>query len=92
MLNPYYPLMIAMLKSLMADIQLLKTTQLLCKNDIKMKEHEIFIITGPNMSGKSTYMRMFALIVYMAQIGSFVPASYAKNADLRCSLYKNWIK
>ncbi|MDY0277050.1 MAG: DNA mismatch repair protein MutS [Acholeplasma sp.] len=47
-------------------------------NDVQMKKGEIFLITGPNMSGKSTYMRMFALIVYMAQIGSFVPANYAK--------------
>ncbi|MCK9235917.1 MAG: DNA mismatch repair protein MutS [Acholeplasmataceae bacterium] len=47
------------------------------KNDVMMKEGEIFLITGPNMSGKSTYMRMFAIIVYMAQIGSFVPADEA---------------
>ncbi len=46
-------------------------------NDVVMAPHEIFLITGPNMSGKSTYMRMFALIVYMAQTGCFVPADKA---------------
>ncbi len=48
-------------------------------NDCMMSEDvHTLLITGPNMSGKSTYMRQLAIIIIMAQIGSFVPASSAK--------------
>ena len=48
-------------------------------NDVRIGEdNRLMIITGPNMSGKSTFMRQTALIVLMAQLGSFVPAKEAK--------------
>jgi len=48
-------------------------------NDITFEDGEVIrVITGPNMSGKSTYLRQAALIVFMTQIGSFVPATSAK--------------
>jgi len=49
-------------------------------NDVLMDthEHQLLVITGPNMAGKSTFMRQVALIVLMAQIGSLVPAKAAR--------------
>ena len=49
------------------------------KNKVLMDDNKNFVIlTGPNMSGKSTYMKQIALIIIMAHIGSYVPADYAK--------------
>ncbi|MGO2117554.1 MAG: DNA mismatch repair protein MutS [Fusobacterium sp.] len=49
------------------------------KNKVIMKSNKNFIIlTGPNMSGKSTYMKQIALIIIMAHIGSYIPADYGK--------------
>jgi DNA mismatch repair protein MutS len=46
--------------------------------EIYAKDSQILLITGPNMAGKSTYLRQTALIAIMAQTGSFVPASFAQ--------------
>ncbi|WP_462427373.1 DNA mismatch repair protein MutS [Fusobacterium varium] len=49
------------------------------KNNIVFDDNkEMIILTGPNMSGKSTYMKQVALIIIMAHMGSYVPANYAK--------------
>lgn len=59
--------------------RMMKTSRYV-SNDLKMDENnDILIITGPNMGGKSTYMRQTALLVIMAQIGCYVPA---KKADM----------
>ena len=61
-------------------VEALLRDSLFVPNDVILdnSENRIAIITGPNMAGKSTYMRQVALIVIMAQMGSFVPASYAE--------------
>jgi DNA mismatch repair protein MutS len=46
--------------------------------DLNADEYRLLILTGPNMSGKSTYMRQVGLLVVLAQVGAFVPAKYAR--------------
>jgi len=61
-------------------VERMLTDTLFVPNDTFMGETEqrVAIITGPNMAGKSTYMRQVALITLMAQMGSFVPAKHAR--------------
>ena len=61
-------------------VELTLKDEMFVPNDtyLDLSSNQMAIITGPNMSGKSTYMRQVALIVLMAQIGCFVPADYAK--------------
>jgi DNA mismatch repair protein MutS len=60
-------------------IELISITEKFVENDINInnKEDMLQIITGPNMAGKSTYIRQAALLVLMAQMGSFIPAKEA---------------
>ncbi len=61
-------------------VELMLDDEVFVPNDtyIDIKSNRMSVITGPNMSGKSTYMRQVALITLMAQMGSFVPAKYAR--------------
>ena len=61
-------------------VEKMLTDTLFVANDVLLDkaENQVAIITGPNMAGKSTYMRQVALIVLMAQIGSYVPARSAQ--------------
>ena len=61
-------------------VELMQKDEVFVPNDtyLDLTNNRMAVITGPNMSGKSTYMRQVALITLMAQIGCFVPADYAK--------------
>ncbi|RNC69579.1 MAG: DNA mismatch repair protein MutS [Desulfuromonadales bacterium] len=61
-------------------VEALNASERFVPNDVFLDngEHQVAIITGPNMAGKSTFMRQVALIVLMAQMGSFIPAAEAR--------------
>ncbi len=65
-------------------VERILTRDLFVPNDTYLDnaKNEIMIITGPNMAGKSTYMRQTALLTLMAQVGSFIPAREAKIAPV----------
>ena len=58
--------------------KLIPTGEFVKNNIVFDEKREMIILTGPNMSGKSTYMKQVALIIIMAHMGSYVPANYAK--------------
>ena len=66
------------IEALLGDGMFVPNDTLIGKGDSLELNKTMLIITGPNMSGKSTYMRQTAVIVLMAQMGSYVPASYAR--------------
>ena len=72
-------------------VELMQKDEVFVPNDtyLDLTSNRMAVITGPNMSGKSTYMRQVALITLMAQIGCFVPADYAKNICGRPDFHKN---
>ena len=65
-------------------VERILTRSLFVPNDTTLNHHdcEIMLITGPNMAGKSTYMRQTAILALMAQVGSFVPAREATISPL----------
>ena len=72
---------IEILQSRHPVVEKLMTNERFVPNDVVFNDNQrTIIITGPNMAGKSTYMRQIALIVLLAHIGSFVPAKSAKIA------------
>lgn len=68
---------ISLLESRHPVIEYFLKTPFISNSVVLSKKQRMLIITGPNMGGKSTYMRQIALIVIMSWIGSFVPAKYA---------------